>query len=49
MCLREKKNDNITVVQNNGTEIFQDLCQCKLLSVKTSQTCILVWDYRLKP
>jgi len=27
------------------TYIKYNICQCNLLSVKTAQTCILVWDW----
>jgi len=33
--------------QKNATKIYFKICQCKLLSVKTEQTYILVWEYSL--
>jgi len=44
MHLREKKN--ITGVHLDRVVALTNFkgCQCKLLSVNTAQTCILVWD-----
>ncbi len=32
------------LTQNNDTDILYEICQSKIFSVETAQTCILAWD-----